>query len=108
VAAVAPRPARPLRELIGRVRLVAAEQLVATLAGEDDLHVSRGELGDEECRHRGGVGERLVARRDDPRQQLRDVRLNDELMVIGVVALRDLAGKIELVERTLLEPDREC
>ena len=49
-------------EQVGRVRVVAAEELVAALAGERDLHVLGGELRDEVRRQRRRVGERLVER----------------------------------------------
>src|SRR5207253_3344861 len=39
------RPARPLREQVGRVCVVAAEELVPALAGERDLDVLGRELG---------------------------------------------------------------
>ena len=52
-----------LGEQVGDVGVVAAEQLVAALARERDLHVLRGELRDEVGRQRGRVGERLVERR---------------------------------------------
>ena len=87
-------------------RLVA-EQLVAALARERDLDVLRGELRDQVRRQRRRVGERLVERVGERRQEQRGVRAQDQLAVVGPVALRDQPGGAELVERRLLEADRE-
>ena len=54
------RPAGPLREQVGRVRVVAAEELVSPLARERDLDVLRGQLCDEVRRQRRRVCEGLV------------------------------------------------
>ncbi len=66
-----------------------------------------GELGDEVGGQRRGVAEGLVEGLDQPRQQLDRVRADDQLVMIGAVALGDEAGAGELVEALLLEPDRE-
>src|SRR5207244_6878683 len=50
----------PLREQVGRVGVVAAEELVAALTRERHLHVLGGELRDEVRRERRRVCERLV------------------------------------------------
>ncbi len=99
--------AEALREQVGDVGVVAAEELVAALAGERDLHVLGGELRDEVRRQRRRVGERLVERLCERRQEQRRVRLQRQLAVDRPVALRDGAGAGELVERRLLEADRE-
>ena len=96
-----------LGEQVGRVRVVAAEELVAALARERDLHVLRGELRDEVRRQRRGVGERLVERVGQSRQEQRRVRPEHELAVLRPVALRDEPRVGELVEAALLEADRE-
>ena len=66
--------ADPLGEQVGRVGVVAAEQLVAALAGERDLHVLGGEARDEVGRERRGVRERLVERIRERGQEQRRVR----------------------------------
>jgi hypothetical protein len=99
--------AEPGGEEPGGVGLVAAEQLVPALPGEHDLHVLGGEPGDEVGRQRRGVAERLVRRRRDLGEQPRRVRPDDELVVVRAVAAGDKARPIELVERALLEADRE-
>ena len=60
-------------EQVGRVRVVAAEELVAALAGERDLHVARRELRHEVGRQRRRVGERLVERVCQSRQEQRRI-----------------------------------
>src|SRR5439155_16139177 len=92
---------------VGGVRVVAAEQLVAALAGERDLHVLRRQLRDEICRQRGGVGERLVESRRERREQQRRIGAQYELAVQRAVALGDPPGVGELVEGAFREPDRE-
>ena len=49
-------------ELIGCVRVVAAEELVAAFPGKRHLHVLGGELRHEVGRQRRRVGKRLVER----------------------------------------------
>ena len=51
-----------LGEQVRGVRVVAAEELIAALARECDLHIRRREPRDEVGRQRRGVGERLVER----------------------------------------------
>src|SRR5207248_1960685 len=62
------------REQIRRVRVVAAEQLVAALARERDLHVRRRELRYEVRGERRRVCERLVEGVCERRQEQRGVR----------------------------------
>ena len=66
-----------------------------------------GELGDEVGGQRRGVAEGLVEGLDQLRQQLDRVGSQDQLVVVGAVALGDQAGAVELVEAALLEADRE-
>ena len=66
-----------------------------------------GQLGDEVGGQRGRVGERLVEGLDQARQELRGVRAQHQLVVVGVEPLRHHPRPVELVERALLEPDRE-
>ena len=63
-------PGRPERQEVGGVGVVAAEELVAALARERDLHVLGRELRDEVRRQRGRVGERLVERLGQRGQEL--------------------------------------
>ena len=97
----------PLGERVGDVGVVAAEELVAALARERDLDVLRGELRDEVGRQRRRVGERLVERCRERRQEQRGVGLQHELAVVCAVPRRDGARARELVERRVLEADRE-
>ena len=100
-------PAGPQREQVGHVRVVAAEELVAALARERHLHVLGGQLRDEVGRERGRVRERLVERLGERGQEQRRVGLEHELVVVRAVALGDEPRVGELVERALLEADRE-
>ena len=68
------QPGRPQRQEVRGVGVVAAEELVAALAGERDLHVLRCELRDEVGRQRGRVGERLVEGLGERGQELGGVR----------------------------------
>ena len=95
------------RERVGDVGVVAAEQLVAALAGERDLHRAGRELRDQVRGERRRVGERLVERLGEPRQQVDRVRAHDQLVMVGAVQLGHAARQLELVERALLEADRE-
>ncbi len=96
-----------LGEEIGDVGVVAAEKLVAALARERDLHVLGGELRDEVGRQRRRVCERLVERIREGGEQECRVGVQSQLAVHRPVARRDGAGATELVERCLLEADRE-
>ena len=96
-----------LGEQVGDVGVVAAEELVATLAGERDLHVLGGQLRDQVGRQCGRVGERLVEGVGQRGQEQRRVGPQHELAVARAVALGDQARVGELVERALLEADRE-
>ena len=96
-----------LGEQVGDVGVVAAEELVAALAGERDLDVLGGELRDEVRRERRRVGERLVERVGQRRQEQRRVRPQRQLAMDRAVALGDGARTGQLVERRLFEADRE-
>jgi hypothetical protein len=69
--------------------------------------VGRGELGDEVGRERRRIGEGLVERFRELRQEVDRVRAHDQLVMVGRVPVRDQPGLLELVERALLEADRE-
>ena len=100
-------PPGPLGEQVGRVGVVAAEELVAALARESDLHVVGCEPGDEVGRERRGVRERLVEGLRQRGKELGRVGAEHELVVIGSVALGHEPGIRQLVEAPLLEADRE-
>ena len=101
------RPTHPRSEPVGDVGVVAAEELVAPLAGEDDLDRVRGQLRHQVGGERRGVAERFVEGLDQAREQVDRVGAKDQLVVVGVVALGDKARQLQLAERLLLEPDRE-
>src|SRR5581483_11799291 len=101
------QPADPLRQPIRDVRVVPAEQLVAAFPRERDLDVLGGEARDEVRRQRRRVRKRLVESVRQCRQEQRRVGAQHELAVPRSVPLRDEPRVRELVERTLLEADRE-
>ncbi len=101
------RPPDALGEEVGRVRVVAAEELVAALSGERDLHVLGRKLRDEVGREGRRVGEGLVEGLGEGGEQERRVGLEHELPVLSAVALRHEPRVGELVEAPLLEADRE-
>ena len=79
---------------------VAGEQLVGPLPREHHLHVPARELGQQERRDRGVVGNRLVEVIDGPRQEPLDVhRVDDERVVLGSELARDAFGVRALVVR---------
>ncbi len=100
-------PADAGGEQVGDVGVVAAEQLVAALAGEGDLDLARRQLGDQVGRQRRGVAEGLVEGLDQLREELDRVGAQDDLVMLGAVALGDQPRPLELVEARLLEADRE-
>ncbi len=97
----------PLGERVRDVGVVAAEELVAAFARQRDLDVLRGQLRDEVGRERRRVGERLVEGCRERGQQQRGVGLQHQLPVVCSVPRRDRARAGELVERCVLEADRE-
>ena len=99
--------AEALCEEVGDVGVVAAEQLVAALAGQGDLDVFGRELRDEVGRQRRRIRERLVERVGERGQQQRGVRSQRQVAVDGAVPPCDRLRAGELVERRLLEADRE-
>ena len=100
-------PADARREQVGRVRVVAAEELVAPLARERDLHVLGREPRDEVRRQSGRVREGLVERVRQGGQEQRCVGPQDELAVACPVPLDDEPRVRQLIEGPLLEADRE-
>ena len=97
----------PLGETVAGVVVVAAEELVAALAGERDLDVRARELGDEVRRDRRRVREGLVERRGERGQELDRVRAEDELVVVGPYRCGDESRELPLVEAAFVEADRE-
>ena len=96
-----------LREQLRDVALVTAEALVATVAVQRHRDVSAGQFGQIEARQRRGVRERLAVVPDHPWQDADRVRLEAELVMIGVISLGYRAGILSLVVTGLIEADRE-
>ena len=78
---------------------VATERLVAADSRQRHLHVARRGLGHDVCRDRRGVGERLVERPHDRRQQRLQVGLQDLLVMVGLEAPGDEPRVRQLVVR---------
>ena len=92
---------------VRHVPVVPAEQLVAAVARQNDRHVTARHLRHVPGRDRRRVGERFVEMPHEPIENADGVRLHDELVVIGSEMPRDAPGVLELVERRLVEADRE-
>src|SRR4029078_1311771 len=90
-------------EQVRCVRVVTAEELVATLTGEGDLDITRGQLRDEIRRQRRRVGERLVERVGGGGEETHGGGPQHQLAMLRAVALRHEARIRKLVERALLE-----
>ena len=98
--------AQPLLVEVQAVAAVAAEALVAAVAGQRDGHVLARELADAVGRNRRAVGIRLVV---EPRQrvdQVEVVALDPVDEVPRAVAIGDLLREARLVERRVGERDR--
>ena len=97
----------PVGQARGPVAIVAREALVAPVAVERHRDVLPGEPGDVIARDRRRVGVRLAVVPHERRDHLLRVGPDDQLVVVGAVALRHHPGVGELVESLLVEPDRE-
>ena len=86
---------------------VAAERLVAAVAGEHDLQLPSGELGDAEGRDRRGVAEGLVVVVGELGQQVHRIEPHDLLDMTGPELLGHGARVVTLVVGLLLEADAE-
>ena len=89
------------------IAIVAAEQLVAAVARQHHGDVAARHLRDVPRRDRRRIGEWLVEVRHQIVENRDGVRLDDELVVVGAEMLRDQARVLQLVERRLVEADRE-
>ena len=86
---------------------VAAERLVPAVAGQYDLHVLGGELGDAERGDRGGIPERFVEIICKHGQQIEGIEANDLFSVDRAVPLSDSSRIWEFIEGLILETDRK-
>ena len=87
---------------------IAAEELVAAVSRQHDLHVRAGELGEEEQHGFRRLGHRLVAVPGEPRQHVDEVPgADDELVVVGPVPLGREPRSAALVVERVVEADRE-
>ena len=73
--------------MIAEVPAIAAEQLVAADAGQNHCDVAPRELGHQEGRYERAIGYRLIHVPQQPRQQRDDIRLYDDLAVLGAEQL---------------------
>ena len=91
-----------------QVLSVPGEQLVAAFAGQDDGNALPRQRRHEVQRDARGVGDRFVLVPHQFRQRAEEISIvDDDLVGVGVNRARDLARVRELVERPLLERDRE-
>ena len=100
------RPAKPLLHHVQPVATVAAEALVAAVAGQRHRHVPARELADPVGRQRRTVGVRLVVEAGQRVDQVEVVALDPIDEVPRPVALGDLLRVPGLVERRVGERDR--
>lgn len=73
------------------VREVACQDFVGALAGEDDLHVAAGELGEQEHGDDDGIADGFVEVPDEFGQQRHVGGFADDLVVVAPVAASDFA-----------------
>ena len=92
---------------VADVVVVAAEELVPAFARQRDLDVLARQLRDEEGRDRRSVGERLVERRRQLRQQLGGIRAGARARGGRCRSAPRPAARDALVELAFLESDRE-
>jgi hypothetical protein len=97
----------PGQALHGEEALIAAEQFIAAVAGEHDLYLLNGELGNDVGGDAGFVAERLVTRLDHAGDEIEGVRFDHDLVMIGRVFLRDGAGVRQFVVAGFFEADGE-
>ena len=80
--------------------VVPAERLVATVAGQDDRHVSAGLACDVPRGDRGRIGERFAEVCRQFAHECCDVRLHDVLSMVGLNVLGDAARSFEFASFT--------
>src|SRR5262249_22694811 len=90
---------------MGKVAVVAAEQLVATVPRQHDRHVPPRHLRHVPRRDGGGVGERLVEVPDQAIEDGECIWTHDQLVMLRAEVTRDCPCVCELVERRLVETD---
>ena len=99
-------PVPPLSGL-DDILVIPGEELVATVAREDDRHMLGGELRDHVGRDRRRVAEWLVEVPGQVLDDVQDVGLENQLVMLGAEALRHEAGMAGLIVRLLSESDGE-
>src|SRR5712671_4216709 len=85
--------------------LIAAEQLVASVAGQHDRDQLGCELGHHVSGYRRSVAERFVKMPDELVDNVERIRLKYRLMVIGSECFRDFACKRQLVIPFVAKPN---
>ena len=90
------------------VAVVAAEQLIAALAGERDGYPLTGHASNVERRHRRRVGERLPVMTHQLGQHLDEIiRLHERVVMDASELPRDRAGVGSLVVAAVVKADRK-
>src|SRR5437588_200922 len=88
---------------IGRITRISGEQLIAAVAGEDNLDVLAREFRNHVRGDRGRISERLVEVPDQFVDHLTNIRSYHELVMLGAEFLRRQARVLQLVITILLE-----
>src|SRR4029077_12833136 len=102
-----PQQAEVTTLMIDDVAVVAGKQLVAAVAGENDLHMLSRQARDQIGWDGRGVGERLVEARQQLLENLEVIRLDEQRVVLGAVGLGNLPRVGQLVVPVLQEPHGE-
>ena len=90
------------RVQIAVVAIVAAEQLIAAVAADHDLHVLSRELREQPRAQRQRIG-RLIERPHQIRQVRGDLRLHSLFVMIGLEQLGDGARRGRFVEALIAQ-----
>ena len=100
------RRTQPFFHHVEAVAPVAAEILVAAVAGQRDRDVLARQLADAVGRNRGAVGIRFVVQRRETVHEVEVVACDVIDEMTGAVPVRDLLREAGLVERRIVERDR--
>ncbi len=85
---------------------IAAEGLIAAIARKRNSHLPASHFADIPGGHCTGVCQRFIEMPGDPWQQIRRLRRDHRIVMIGGQTRCSHAGHINLIELALAEPDR--
>ena len=76
---------------------VTTEEFIPPYPGEDDLDGLAGQFRNQVGDQEGGIGQGFVELGDEFREEFGDIRGDDDLVMIGLVVLREAAGAVQFV-----------